>query len=154
MSEHHAEVLRKLYDAFNRRDMGALLECLDPEVEIDETEDLAYAAQLLRVLGPRFVILSGGYHGHEEVRTLFETVWEISDRFVVEPDDFMEAGETVILSLAMRARARDSGVQGEAHTVHLWTMKDGRGSRLRVYAHRDEALRAAALEDAADQRSS
>ena len=62
MSQHDVEVLGRLYAAFNRRDMPAMLECMDPGVEIFPTEDLEYAALLLRVLGPRFVVLSGGYH--------------------------------------------------------------------------------------------
>jgi ketosteroid isomerase-like protein len=142
----HVEVLRGIYDAFNRRDIDGLLEGFHPDVEFDETEDLAYAAALLRVLGPRFVVLSGGYSGLEEVRRLFETVWEISDWFRADPQEFIEADDQIIVLLQLHARARETGLEGKADTAHLWTMEDGRGKRLRVYADTATALEAAGAE--------
>jgi uncharacterized protein len=142
MPEHEA-VLRSIYDAFNRRDIEALLEGFHPEIEVDETEDLAYAAALLRVLGPRFVVLSGGYRGREEVRRLFETVWEISEWFKAEPQDFIAADDCIIVVLKLHARAKETGLEGEADTAHLWTMEEGKGRRLRVYADPGKAREAA-----------
>jgi ketosteroid isomerase-like protein len=141
----HEEALRGIYDAFNRRDIDGLLDGVHAEIEIDETEDLAYAAALLRVLGPRFVVLSGGYRGHEEVRRLFETVWEISDWFKAEPIEFIAAEDGTIVILKLHARTKETGLEGEAVTAHLWNMKDGKGRRLRVYADTRKAHEAAGL---------
>jgi uncharacterized protein len=138
----HEEVLRGIYDAFNRRDLDGLLSGFHPEIEVDETEDLAYAAALLRVLGPRFVVLSGGYRGHEEVKRLFESVWEIAEWFTARPKDFIQIGDAVIVVLRLHARARETGLEGEADTAHLWTMEDGKGRRLRVYADAGKAHKA------------
>jgi ketosteroid isomerase-like protein len=143
MSRQDVDVLSRLYEAFNRRDMPTMLECFDPDIEIVETEDLEYAALLLRVLGPRFVVLSGGYRGHEEVRRLFETVWAISDWFVVEPEEFIECRDALVVPLVLRARSADTGAEGEALTAHAWTMAAGRATRLRVYADRRRAVAAA-----------
>jgi ketosteroid isomerase-like protein len=140
----HEKVLRGIYDAFNRRDLDGLLEHLDPEIEVDETEDLAYAAALLRLLGPRFVVLSGGYQGHEEVKPIFESVWEIAEWFTAKPKNFIPAGDHVIVVIRFHARARNTGLEGEADVAHLWTMKDGKGKRLRVYADINKAREAAA----------
>ncbi len=142
MAKRNVEVLRDIYAAFNRRDIDGLLEGMDDSIEIAETEDLGYAALLLRVLGPRFVILSGDYKGIEEVRRLFESVWEIAEWFEVEPGDAIEAGDSVVISLEMRARARATGIEGNASTVHRWTMRDGKAIRLQVFADQDEALAA------------
>ena len=139
----HEQVLRGMYDAFTRRDIDALLEGFHPEIEIEETEDLAHAAALLRVLGPRFVVLSGNYRGREEVRRLAESLWDISDWFTAEPQEFIAAGECIIIVLKMNARARGTGLEGEADTAHVWTMKDGKGRRLRVYADTSKAHEAA-----------
>jgi ketosteroid isomerase-like protein len=132
--------VRRVYEAFNARDIATMLQCFDAEFEIDETEDLAYAAALLRVLGPRFVILSGGYSGHDEVRRLFETVWEISDWFRVVPSDYIEMEDHVVVPLVLSARARESGQEGEAETTHLWTLRDAKAVRLRVFANKYAAL--------------
>lgn len=137
------EVLERLYHAFNRRDMDAMLDCFDSEIEIEETEDLDYAALLLRVLGPRFVVLSGGYRGHEEVRRLFETIWAISDWFEVEPEDYIPRRDALVVPLVLRARSAEAGVEGEAQTVHVWSLSGGRATRLRVFADLPRAFEAA-----------
>lgn len=142
MSKEDVEVLRRVYEAFNRRDMPAMLECFDPAIQIEETEDLEYAALLLRVLGPRFVVLSGGYRGQDEVRRLFETVWAISEWFTVEPEEFIDQGAEVIVPLRLHARSADAGTEGQARTAHLWRMAGGKAIRLSVYADRERALAA------------
>jgi hypothetical protein len=141
--QESVEVLKGIYEAFNRRDMERLLAGFDPEIEIQETEDLGYAALLLRVLGPRFVVLSGGYHGHEEVQGLFQTVWDISESFAAEPQEFEAVGDQILVTLHLQARATASGVGGEGRTAHLWTMKKKKGSRLQVFATKADALQAA-----------
>jgi ketosteroid isomerase-like protein len=145
VTQQNVETLRQIYEAFNDRDIESLMEGFHPEIEIEETQDLAYAAALLRVLGPRFVILSGGYRGQDEVRKLWETVWEISEWFIVEPEDFIPTDGHVVVPLVLNARAKGTGLEGEAPTAHLWTMRDGKGFRLRVFADKQQALAAARM---------
>jgi ketosteroid isomerase-like protein len=142
------QALRALYEAFNRRDIEGLMDCFDPAIVIAETTDLEYAARLLRVLGPRFVILSGGYHGREEVRRLFESVWEIAETFTVEPLDFIAAADRIVVPLELRAKARDTGAEGRAGTAHLWEMAGGRATRLQVFADQQGAVAAASTTQA------
>jgi ketosteroid isomerase-like protein len=137
------DLLRDLYSAFNRRDIEGVLATLDSEIEIEETWDLEYAALLLRVLGPRFVILSGGYRGLDEVRRLFESVWKIAEWFRVDAEDYVAVGERVVVPLRLSAKAKSTGIEGEALTAHLWTLRDGRALRLQVYAASDGAIAAA-----------
>ena len=144
------DVLRDLYSAFNRRDIERLVDAFDPEIEIEPTEDLEYAALLLRVLGPRFVILSGGYRGLEEVRRLFESVWQISDWFRVEPEEYLAVADRVVVPLRLEARAEATGIEGEALTAHLWTMRGGKAVRLQVYASSSDAIAAAKRQQAGD----
>jgi ketosteroid isomerase-like protein len=152
VTEQNVDTLRRIYEAFNDRDIEALMEGFHDEIEIEETHDLAYAAALLRVLGPRFVILSGGYRGQEEVRRLWETVWEISEWFIVYPNEFIETGEHVVVPLVLNARAKGTGLEGEAPTAHLWTMRDGKGYRLQVFADKQQALAALGARPRASSR--
>ena len=145
----NVETLRQVYEAFNDRDIETLMDGFHSDIEIEETQDLAYAAALLRVLGPRFVILSGGYRGHEEVQRLWETIWEISEWFIVDPQEFIETGEHVVVPLVLNARAKGTGLEGEAPTAHLWTMRGGKGFHLRVFADKQQALTAAHLPNGA-----
>src|SRR5207249_9226590 len=134
MGRTNVEVVRGIYEAFNRRDIDGILDGMDPGIEIEETQDLAYAARLLRVLGPRFVVLSGAYHGREEVRKLFEAVWVISEWFQANPEEFIEDDDWVVVPLRLRACARGSGGAGEAVTAHPGPIRTARAPRLKVYA--------------------
>jgi ketosteroid isomerase-like protein len=146
MTDADTSTLRELYAAFNARDLDGIERALDPDVEVEPTEDLAYAAALLRVLGPRFMILSSAYHGAEEVLGLFRTVWEIAEWFTVEPHEYLQMEDLVVVPLTLRARARTDQREGEAETAHLWTMAGGRALRLCVFPDRDDAVAAALRE--------
>jgi len=143
MADRDVRALRRLYAAFNARSLDGMRALMDPHIEVDETEDLAYAAALLRVLGPRFMILSAGYRGRDEVCSLFRSVWEISEWFHVAPLEFMQMDDLVVVPLMLRAKSRDDGREGEAETAHLWTMSGGRAVRLQVFPQRGDAVAAA-----------
>ena len=142
MSEQYLEVLRRLYDAFHRRDMPAMLEIFDPEVEVSAPEGFQYAATMMRLLGPRFVVLLETYHGHDEVRRLYEAMWAISARFTVDPKEFVQRGNQVFVPVVLRAQTAEGGIEGEAEGAHLWTLAGERVKSLRVYSDRRRALAA------------
>jgi ketosteroid isomerase-like protein len=149
--QQNVETLRRMYEAWNDRDIDALMGNYDPDIEIVETQDLAYAAALLRVLGPRFVILSGGYRGKAEVRKLWETIWEISEWFIVKPEDFIAVGdEQVVVPNVLNARAKGTGAEGEAPTAHLFTVRDRKVLRMQVFVDRQQAMTAAHLPEGVD----
>jgi hypothetical protein len=143
MSDEHLTALRELYGSFNRRDLDGVMRVLDPEIVVDPTEDLAYAAALLRVLGPRFMILSAGYNGTGEVAGLFRSVWQIAEWFQVKPFEFIQMEDLVVVALELRAKGRDDGREGDAETAHLWTMSGGNAVRLQVFPRRGDAVAAA-----------
>ena len=152
--QQNVETLRRMYEAWNDRDIDAIMGNYDPDIEIVETQDLAYAAALLRVLGPRFVILSGGYRGKGEVRKLWETIWEISEWFIVNPEDFIAVGdEKVVVPNVLNARAKGTGLEGEAQTAHLFTVRDGKVLRMEVFVDRQQAMAAAHLPEVVDAGS-
>ena len=64
MSQENVEIVRRVFEAFNRRDIAAFLELLDPDVEW---------VPILAVLEGRV------YRGHEEIRRWIKdlaTDWE------------------------------------------------------------------------------
>jgi ketosteroid isomerase-like protein len=142
MPEQNLAVLTRLYDAFNRRDMPAMLECFDPEIEVSAPEGLEYAAVMMRLLGPRGVVLLDKYRGHDEVRRLYEALWTISARFTVDPVDFVEHGEAVVVPARLSAVTADAGTEGEVQVAHLWTLAGGKVTSLRIYVDADRAMAA------------
>ncbi len=142
MPEQHQELITRLYDAFNRRDMPGMLECMDPEMEVSAPEGLEYAAVMMRLLGPRGVVLLDKYRGHDEVRRLYEALWTISGRFHVDPEDFVERGGAMVVPARLSAVTADAGTEGEVHVAHLWTFAGDKVASLRIFVDTDRAIAA------------
>jgi ketosteroid isomerase-like protein len=142
MPEQNLAVLTRLYDAFNRRDMPAMLECFDPDIEVSAPDGLEYAAVMMRLLGPKGVVLLDKYRGHDEVRRLYEALWTISARFTVDPVDFVEHRGAVVVPAKLSAVTADAGTEGEVQVAHLWTLAGAKVTSLRIYVDADRAMAA------------
>jgi ketosteroid isomerase-like protein len=133
MSQDNVEIVRRTYPAFNRRDIPAFLESLDPDVE----------------WMPIMAALEGRvYRGHAGVRQWIEELaadWEL---FEVHTEDFRDLGDRVLVLGHWRARGRGSGVQLENQAAAwLSEVKGGKVVRMRTYSDRREALEAAGLSE-------
>jgi ketosteroid isomerase-like protein len=133
MSLENVEIVRRHHQAYNRHDIGAFLEPLDPNVEWI----------------PIMAALEGRtYRGRDGVRRWLEdltTDWEI---FETCPEEFRDLGDRVLLLGHWRARGRASGVELENQPASwLYEIKDGRVVRMRTYTDRAEALEAVGLSD-------
>jgi ketosteroid isomerase-like protein len=132
MSKENVELVRRVFDAFNGRDIGAFLELLDPDVEW---------VPILAVLEGRV------YRGHEEVRRWIRdlnTDWEF---FQVYYEELRDLGDRVLVSGHWRARGRASGVAVENPGTYLYEIKGGKVVSMRTFTDRSEALEAAGLPD-------
>jgi uncharacterized protein len=130
-SKQDLETVRRGYDAFNRRDIDALLDAFHPEVEWHP---------LLAELG------GGTYLGHDGVRRMLEEIEESWDDFRTEADRVVDAGERIFVFAHTSGRGKTSGVEAELHVVTVVEMRDGRALRVWSYGTLEEALAAAGLE--------
>jgi len=62
-------------------------------------------------------------------------------------EEWIDAGDDVIALLRVTVRGRKSGVPVEHHEAHVWTVRNGKLWRLRIYETREEALKAVGLEE-------
>ena len=130
MPQENVEIVRRVFDAFNRRDIAAFLEFLDPDVEW---------VPILAVLEGRV------YRGHEDIRQWIAdlaTDWEF---FEVYYEELRDLGDRVMVSGHWRARGRASGVEVENPGTYLYEIKDGKVVSMRTFTDRAEALDAAGL---------
>ena len=67
-------------------------------------------------------------------------------RWTLEPEEFIPAGENVVVPLHIRGQGRESGIEVDAHIVHVWTIRNDRAVKLHVYVDRAEALKAVGLQ--------
>ncbi len=121
MSEENVNIMRQGYEAFNRGDIDAVLGIMDPEIEWQEPDVEGLPAP-------------GTHHGPEAVaNNVFGSVEEHWDEFQVVAEEFLEAGERVIVLGHFRVRGKATGRSADAPYAHVWTLRDGKVVHLRNY---------------------
>jgi ketosteroid isomerase-like protein len=91
---------------------------------------------------------AGVYHGLEEWRSFFLTSWlTMLEGFRAELEEVIDAGEQTISVTVIRGRGRSSGAEVTEPYVFLRTWREGKTVELREFRTKQEALRAAGLEN-------
>ena len=115
----NSDVLRRGYDAFAQGDVEGALENFADDIEWEGTN-------FERLPG------AGTHHGKDGVAQLFQRTFEAFDGFRVEPDEFIEGDETVIVLGHTEGSARETGNSFKVPFVHVWRMQDGKVKRVQV----------------------
>jgi ketosteroid isomerase-like protein len=63
----------------------------------------------------------------------------------VEPEQFIDAGERVVVLVRLSARGRGSGISLERPDGMVWTVRNGKAVRLDYFNNPTQALEAAGL---------
>ncbi len=133
MSDENVETFKRGIDAYNRRDVEALLEELHPQAE----------------WRPLLPVLLGGeaalYKGHEGARQGIRELEEAFSELRAEPVEFRDLGERVLTIGHLHGLGRESGIAVESPISWLADFKDGKVIRIREYLDPGEASEAAAL---------
>jgi ketosteroid isomerase-like protein len=125
VSEQGVDLHRRSVEAFNRRDMKAMLACLDPSVEYHP---------VLSAIGVT------AYHGHEGMRSWFEQLDDAWEELRVEPEAYFDLGEQTLLFYVLYGRGRHSGAEVAMKGAQVCRWRDGLGVYSKQYAHREDAL--------------
>jgi uncharacterized protein len=133
MSQENVEVIRSVYEAFNRRDFDAILNHAHPDFEI----------RLMRDLRPFF----GEYfRGHDEARRWWSELFAAwGDDLRIELRALHDAGDVIVGDAKMWGTSQ--GMEVPQLYADLWTFRDGRLARAEAFATTAEALKAAGLSE-------
>lgn len=127
MPERSVELHRRVYQAFNARDVDALIALSDPSIEIRSV----------------FGEVSGAvYHGHDGVRNWqadLEEAW--GDEIRVEAEEYFDLGDLSLAFDALHGSGRQSGAEVVLPGAAVTRWRDGACVYFKAYADRDEALR-------------
>jgi ketosteroid isomerase-like protein len=126
MSQPNAEIVRRIYDAYLHGDFETALSLIDPEIEWVPEPDAPDDA----------------YRGHEGVRQSLRRWVGTWEDYSFEVDEIVELGDQVLARLRQRGRGKGSGVEIEATQFNVWTLRDGRAVRMRMFGQEREALEA------------
>jgi ketosteroid isomerase-like protein len=131
VSEENIELVRRVFDAFTRRDLEAVLEIADPAVE--------FFAPTASIAGHETP-----YRGHDGMRQYFEDVARIWEELEVIPHEYREIDDQVIALGRVYGRGLD-GLLVDSPTGWIWTLSNGRIVKGQVYTSRQEALDAVGM---------
>src|SRR3954462_7974607 len=132
MSQENLELVWRLADAFNRRDLDAYLALTDEDVEAI----------------PRMGAMEGGYHGHDGTRRWWTDLLGAFPDFSVEFHEAHDMGENLTLAAA-HARGHGAG-SDTPFEQEFWQVVRWRRGRCFWWAHcgtRAEALEAVGLSE-------
>jgi ketosteroid isomerase-like protein len=125
VAEADVALVREVYAAFERGDLDGVVDALDPEIEWIEPDGYFPGAQ-------------GVFHGRDDVRRIFELYPRLWERFDVTPEELIDAGDHVVMVGTERGVARDTGKEFTGRVCNVWTLRDGKAVRLRIF--KDTAL--------------
>jgi ketosteroid isomerase-like protein len=119
MSEANVEIVRR----FLSGDVEEALAYADPGIVWNPIEELPT-------------------QGHEAVRASLAH-WKAEwDDYRVVPEEFVDMGDHVVVTVRLGGRGRGSGVEIDARFYDLYTLRDGKIVRMDQFSERSEALEA------------
>jgi ketosteroid isomerase-like protein len=113
-----------LIDAWNRRDLQAVLERMHSDCEVlpaESTETL---------------------HGHDGVAAAFGDWFDAFDEFTIETEDLTARDDRVLVTQRQRARGKGSALEVEQRFYQLFVFRDGKVARFEEFADESDALKA------------
>jgi ketosteroid isomerase-like protein len=140
MSQENVDRFKRGVDAYNRRDLDALMEELDPGVEWH----------------PALAVLLGGqetvFFGHQGVRKSIQEEDEALAEYRFEIAEIRDLGTKILAIGHIHARGKESGIEFDSPFFALTeskgtTGKATRATSLRTYFDPKEALEAAGLSE-------
>ena len=135
MSEENVEAFTRGFEAFDRRDMDAMLEELDPAVEWHPAAQAGLAGE------------ATVFRGREEVRKGLQDLVEAFDDLRFEVSEFRDLGDELLAFGRVHAHGTGSGVEIDSPLAWLVRAKNGKAIWVRTYLDPKEALEAAGLRE-------
>ena len=127
MSQENVEIVRRSYEYF--RANGEIRAAADL---VWDVSNLGWPDQQI-------------YHGPAGAMQ-FNAEWAAAwDDWEMVPEDYIEAGERVVVILTQRGRSKATGIPVEMRFAQVWTLRDKQGVRMQLFASVEEALEAVGL---------
>jgi uncharacterized protein len=132
MSEENVEIVRRGWEAFEGGNLSAAIALMSPDM-------VTYVAPPAPV--------TGTYHGIEGWLQVTLDWAEGFDELVMTGEEYIDAGDKVVVRSLHKSRGAASGVPVEADIWYVWTIHAGKVVRVEIFNERREALEAAGLSE-------
>lgn len=131
MTQENVEIVRAIYAAYAQGDVEAAVGHFGAEIEWSEPPR-----------SPRGVRPYRGVEGARQSLGAWVSAW---DEYRLELDELIDAGDDVLARSRQTVRGKGSGIEVEQPLFSVWTLRDGKVVRHRMYHDEREALEAAGL---------
>jgi ketosteroid isomerase-like protein len=132
MSQENVEIVRRIWEAAERRDDEAVFALHHTEIVWES-----------HYVGP--IEGSGVHHGHAGVRQFFRDWLESFGNYEADAETFIEVGDKVVVGYRVSGRGRGSGVEVDMIRWNVYELTNGLVTRVEVFDAKAEALEAAGL---------
>jgi ketosteroid isomerase-like protein len=133
MSQENIELVRRGTDAYNRRDVDAILDSWASDAVLDWSNSRGFEA--------------GVYRGHAEIRAFVQRFLAAFAKVRIELDDPIEVEEgRLVVENVTHLRGRD-GIEVKARSAWVITTRDGEQTSLTLYQTLQEAREAAGAKE-------
>ena len=138
MSRENVEIVRRNYAVLNQM-------LSSQEVDHALIEELWTPDCVLKPSG--ILPESAEAHGHDGVARFIRNQMEAFDELQVEPLEFVDAGESVVVPIRFGGKARYTGMEVTFAVVHVVTLRDGKVTLTDMFREKPEALEAAGVRE-------
>ncbi len=132
MSEENVEAVRAIYERFSEGDFRASVDLFDRHIVFLMMPDAPDAEV---------------YVGVEAVAATTRGLFETWADFTLKAEEFIPAGDSVLVSVRQQGVARISGVPSDEHYFAVWSFRGRKVIRIETCPERAEALEAAGLSE-------
>jgi len=119
-------ILRAAYSAFNRGDIDAAVQSLDPNIDWSEPTEFPGG---------------GSYHGREGAKKYLTNSRASAAEVISQPEQFIPAGDRIVVFVYARVRPKDSTTWQEVRLADVYLFRDLTPIQMRAFADRQAALR-------------
>jgi ketosteroid isomerase-like protein len=134
MPQENVEIARAAWEAFQKGDQETTARLIDSKLEFHGTVGGLQEGEVA--------------HGQAQIEETFEAqdleAWEERR---LDAEEYIDAGDNVVVFLREYRRGRSSGVELEAETALIVAVRGGRVVRIQGYLDRAAALEAAGLRE-------
>ena len=114
MSAENVEVVKGIYQAFATGDVPAVVGAMSPDIEWNEAENFPYSD-------------GNPYRGPDAILGgVFARLGSEWDGFAVEPREFIDGGDTVVMTGRYTGTCKATGRPINAQAAHFWTLDRGK----------------------------
>ena len=118
--------LQQAYAAFNRGNIDAAVRILDPGIEWIEPPEFPGG---------------GTYHGVEGAKMYLTQSRASAAEVISEPEQFIPAGNRIVVFVHARVLPKGSNTWQDVRLADVYTFHNGRATKMRAFAKREDALR-------------